>query len=108
LREAKSTISVMKVEAAASEREIFLLRSQLAHLQHASSDKEHDEEPVSSPAHYRDMDLGFVVPSLPTEADYMQLNEEMAIAPASLTEPLPQHYKDLTVGFSVNALPLDF
>ena len=89
---------------AASEHEVSLLRRQLAYLQQASSDEEHDE-PLPRATSYKDLDLGFRVASLPTEYDYVPHHEEMLGVPS---KPHTQHYKDLAIGFSVNALPMDF
>jgi hypothetical protein len=110
LREAESTINDMRVEAAASEREVALLRAQLAQKQasyETGSDDEQQPAAPQLPARYRDIGLGFRVASLPNETDDKSSthNEELMLAAPTAQ---PQHYKDLQLGFAVNSLSMDF
>lgn len=109
MREAESTINDMTVQAAASEREVALLRAQLAQQKQASyeagSDDEQQPAAQQLSARYRDLGLGFHVASLTNETDSSAAQEPMLAAP---TTAQPQHYKDLQLGFAVSSLSMDF
>jgi N-methylhydantoinase B/oxoprolinase/acetone carboxylase alpha subunit len=110
LREAESTINDMTVQAAASEREVALLRAQLAQQKQASyeagSDDEQQPAAQQLSARYRDLGLGFHVASLTDETDRSATQEPMLATPTTTAQA--QHYKDLQLGFAVSSLSMDF